>query len=188
MEFYYLDGSIQGLEALLERGIAGERIWGEFWGQVKAIGASFREVRYPRREDRDAAWNRFQGIISRAKDQREVADRERAERKVEWEHRQSESAAAAQRIRWHIREAEPLNWLGQIFDGLAGGLAGVDRREARQSERDTLQRLNSAHREAWASFTQEKGSLTRDDKSAIFAELTDQKERIEVEWEIFKRR
>jgi len=38
------------------------------WGKIREIGASFKEVRYPSRPEKDAAWNRFQEIVGRVKD------------------------------------------------------------------------------------------------------------------------
>lgn len=72
-----LDESISQLDSNFYSAERGELEWPEFWQDVREIRGRFKYVRYPSREDRDAAWDEFNRIVSKAEQQRLWADDER---------------------------------------------------------------------------------------------------------------
>lgn len=92
MEHHELDAQISKLENLTQSAGSDPRLWKDVWNLIRAIGAGFRETRYPSKTERDMVWARYQTIVEEVK-----ATQERA--RVESEHN-------AQRIDREIDELE----------------------------------------------------------------------------------
>ncbi len=76
MDYEYLNRKIAELQQSAQAAENGDCSWREVWDLIKSIGRSFKETRYPTRNDKDAAWNQFQEIIDAIK---ETQSRQREE-------------------------------------------------------------------------------------------------------------
>lgn len=76
MEYDEIDQMIGGLAEKVAS--AGHRNWREVWASIKAISQAFKAVRFPKPDDRKAAWDRFQAIVQGVKNQQN-AEREASE-------------------------------------------------------------------------------------------------------------
>lgn len=186
MEWWQLNDSVDSLTELVERGEAGERVWGDFWTKVKEIGTEFRNVRYPTRDERNAAWERFQGVVGRAKAQKERVDAERTEKRLAWEQRTFNSSTHRNIVKDAILGAAP-HWGTTMLDELADGLIGLSRYEQRKVQRERLQRYNDGMKEAWDTFNRYKEHMTREDKQACWDDLQEAQRTLSEAWDYFKR-
>lgn len=87
MEPLQLDSEIADLERRSRDAEDDPRLWKSIWEQIRRIGAGFKETRYPSHEEHQAAWDRFQTIVSDVKEtqQRQKAEGEKNERRLEGE-------------------------------------------------------------------------------------------------------
>lgn len=82
--------------------------WKEVWSLIKEISAGFKTTRFPTKQEREDAWNRFQELVQEAKARGE-ADRARvAEQEKNWDKRKRKSDEARSEILVkHIIRAPP---------------------------------------------------------------------------------
>lgn len=76
MEYGELDIKIDELERQVEIFADGTHSWKEVWDDIRSIGGSFKETRYPSRSGKDSAWERFQEIVQSVKASQERECRE----------------------------------------------------------------------------------------------------------------
>src|SRR4029077_2173551 len=91
---HYLDAQISELENLIENAVSEPRLWKEVWNMIRAIGAGFRETRYPSKREREAAWSRYQVIVEgvKATQERERTESEQNAQRINREIDQLEAA------------------------------------------------------------------------------------------------
>jgi hypothetical protein len=196
MDHNELDSSISGL---------GERVtnmfirkdgdfWKGAWSEVRRIGGSFKEVRYPTGSERQAAWERFQKIVEGMKQQREEHHRkneERAEdsasvcREIESLGRMADpSAGAFEDFLLTISGIKPMAAAGRgVLEG-AGLVASKDWVRERKNQ---LQELNKASKRAWEFFEDNTMRLIPQDRAKCFETLKEISDRIQKEWAEWKR-
>lgn len=87
MEHQQLDSAIAELERQSKEAEDDSRLWKSVWEQIRRIGADFKETRYPSHTEHQAAWARFQAIVSEVKEtqQRQRREGEKSERRIESE-------------------------------------------------------------------------------------------------------
>jgi hypothetical protein len=77
-----LDQQIEQLIILFRSAKTGEGRWSEVWSLKRQIYTDFREIKYPTGQERSQAWERYREIVDEIQQQRDEADRLRAERKA----------------------------------------------------------------------------------------------------------
>lgn len=87
MEPLQLDSEIADLERRSRDAEEDPRLWKSIWEQIRRIGAGFKETKYPSHAEHQAAWDRFQAVVSDVKQaqQRQRAEGEKNERRIEGE-------------------------------------------------------------------------------------------------------
>lgn len=87
MEHSQLDSEIAELERQSRDAEDNPRLWKSVWEQIRRIGADFKGIRYPSHTEHQAAWSRYQAIISEVKEtqQRQRREGEKNERRIESE-------------------------------------------------------------------------------------------------------
>ena len=94
-----LDREIGKLDEDVQSALSGGVRWKDVWDRIRAISAKFKDVRYPTRGGRTAAWERFQTIVQVVR-----ADQNEAEKRRE--KLGSKSRDHLDRIRGYANEAE----------------------------------------------------------------------------------
>jgi uncharacterized coiled-coil protein SlyX len=185
-----LDQRIDRLESDFA-GRGSERgIWKRLWAEIKAISEEFKRVRYSTGAQRKTAWDRFQEIVGRIK---EEGNRERAQGQARRETSQRHLAE----IRKFAERAEPESAMGRmLLEGIgfvaSHGLTFVVKKtlDALGGETDEeqaqLRERSEALKEGWAYLSQNKGEMFRDDKDAAFALLQNAKIRLDSDWQTWK--
>lgn len=172
--------------------------WKEAWTLVREIGAGFKGIHYPSREAHQAAWDRFQELVSKMK-----ADSE--QHRQEREKQSDRSAEIKSKVLSLARRAWPRQ---SGFEQIALFISGVammeaiatvaveaimcafgqgDKRNALQKWHDELKGFSHHMKEAWAYFEREKGHLMGRDKTECFKVLQGVSEELQRAWEEWKR-
>lgn len=154
---------------------------GEVWGQIRTIGGSFKDTRYPTKVEKDEAWERFQGIVESIKQ----AQGAQQQRRADFDLR---SGAHKERILWHARRARPVT--GFIADLLDAGQDMVDgvidallpSTGAYDKKKAELQAFEAELREAWDYFNQYKQAMTGEHKREVFEELQEVRGALDSAW------
>src|SRR3972149_2328421 len=125
MDYQELDRLISELEEKVEDAERGGCTWKEVWSDVGHIGAQFKGTWYPTRDDKDAAWARFQEMVQRIKARREE-HRERSEqrrresedKREDWTRKAEVSARHKEEIVSHARSGRPPSGLEEMLAGV----------------------------------------------------------------------
>ncbi len=111
MDYHELDRLIDQLTSSVEATDPQKGYWKELWGLAGNIGAGFKGMRYPTREEKEAAWQRFQKLCDKAK-ARSEQNRQRVEQgNREWDDRKRKSEQARGRVESRAAGARPLSSL-----------------------------------------------------------------------------
>ena len=174
--------------------------FGELWSRVKHIGGSFREVRYRTREEKDAAWSRFQSVVDRIKRIGEERQRFRDQRLAQ---RERESAEALREVMREVRYAWPwdddallelikiisgakilevvLVAVFDIIDNLMGGTP-LSPEEQRKIE---LKKCSKHMGDAFRLFGQLSKRMTQEDRTKAYELLNRTKGELDRAWSEF---
>lgn len=185
------DGS--GIEALLDsleplvNEAEGERgKWKDVWDEIRSIGQTFKESRFPTVRDRQAAWDRFQSIIENVK-----ACQQRAKEIVEENVR--ESNYHLEQILSYADRATPPSGLADVLLAICtGGLSiliteGLNAILGQFDDRKfELQKCSEAMKEGWAYLSQNKSQMFGKDKQKAFEALKNASEALNEAWNEWK--
>ena len=190
-DFEHLDARIEHLAIGAASHLLGKRDWKSLWATIKSIGADFKNTRYPNREQRHAAWNRFQSIVQKIKlDQdKEFGDRN---------SRRENSSRHLAKINTLAENAEPDSALGQaLAEGIAAiashGLtlivkAGLNALPGEfEEQQHRLRKRSEAMKVAWTYLSEHKEEMLGKDKAQAFATLKATKDRLDADWQEWKR-
>jgi hypothetical protein len=181
MDFSDLDALIDALEDSVSSHERGS--WRPIWDGIRNITAQFKAVRYPTREDRQHAWDRFQALVA------EVKDRQKTE-KEEFESRSARSSELKEEILAAAREAVPISLFHEDVDDLLTlGLKSLTRAVLDIDTDERLETLKSCSvriKEAWALLENNKREMFGRDKSECFDALKDAQERLNEAWQQWK--
>jgi hypothetical protein len=186
MESEKLDKKIDRLQGQFESPWSGKRDWKALWSVIKEISADFKGIRYPSRDERTAAWTRFQSIVERIK---ESHAKEYEERHA---HRE-QSVSHLCKIQSLADSAGPDNGLGELVLHLAtGGLTLITKMALdallgkSDEEFQGLHGRSESMKNAWAYLSNYKAEMTGRDKATAYALLEKTKERLDSDWERWK--
>jgi len=175
---------IRRLESMLPSGLlgSGKADWKAIWSLVKEIGANFKGSIFPTKEEHQAAWDRFQSLVTSVK---RTQDQERSQ----WNHNRQESERLKSEIIAQSYAAQPPSGFADaILSIVTGGISSVisaimgpfDERK-----RD-LENASNALKEGWSMLHRYKDSMTGQDKQEAFQALNRAKERLDNEWNTYK--
>jgi hypothetical protein len=163
--------------------------WSAVWALVRSIGSGFKGTRYPTRADHDAAWNRFQGLVEKARSRSEEAKRETEARRVRSTSArdQVERKAAGARL---ITPGEhaiaeiilfPLTLIKRIIEDLFNA-----RPDQLEEIRGQLAHANERLQEAWAIFKDRKSDMLAADRNRAYESLQEAREQLDRAWAQWK--
>lgn len=194
-----LDGKISALDQRISGWFTKKdgAFWKETWALVKEIGANFKGTRYPSREEHQAAWNRFQGLVSKMKAESEQHRREREEQSGHSTAIKTEVASLAHRawprangfeeIALLLSGVTPIAAMAKsVMDAFLGVFGLEDKRNALQKRHDELKEFSGYMKEAWNYFDREKGRLMGRDKAECFKVLQGVSNELQSAWDEWK--
>lgn len=156
MEWRTLDNEINAFEELANH--AHGRLWLDVWRKASEIQDAFRSVRYPTREEREAAWERFCDVRDQAN---QIAQHERNDRK-----------------------ARSSVWKQNILQ-LAEGARPVDM-PFFPTSRDEMIAMGQQLKEAGQSLSRNKGEMIAEHKSECFERIKEIREIHNAWWDDYK--
>ena len=189
MDYKELNSLISHLESMVsaQSFFGGNRNdWRPHWDLIKRIGPSFKETRYPQKEDKNDAYQKFQNLVARIKEYQN-REREQFQEKI----RQSESYKNI--ILSYVSKGTPPSWLEGIVDALV--LAPIENIvEAALSwlpgeydqEKEALQYCSSMLKEAGHLLSQYKEKMLGRDKKECFEAIQRAQESLDSAWKAYK--
>jgi hypothetical protein len=183
-DYKEVNRNITKLESMLP-GILdfGKPDWKAIWGQIKVTGQSFKGVRFPSKEEHEAAWNKFQRLVDKVKAQQ-------AEEQKEWEKKKEESARLRERIISQARAARPVDsglaeviltfatgGLNLLLDAIMGPF---------DEEKEQLKGCGRRLQKGWDMLRDSKEYMFGKDKGLAFEALNETKELLDQRWERYK--
>ena len=162
--------------------------WKEVWKQVKVVGAAFKGVRFPSREEHQKAWDDFQRIVDEIK---EKQSEERKEKQKAWDAKSNTSAFWRDKIIRLAQDAKPYRSTGLeaiILAIATGGLSIVlemimgpfdDRKSELQSASESL-------KQGFSLLSERKQEIMSQDKGLCFDALNEAKDYLDREWTVYK--
>jgi len=197
MDSQDLDELIDQLNALVHQDHPEKGYWKEVWTLIKRIGGSFKETRYPTKNDKDSAWERFQELCRSAKERSEANQAETERRNREWKEKTYRSGSARRRIEVAAGSAIPASGLDRaigemiflpltlvrrVVDALLDPSGNSQFDEAKSE----LLACNATLRRAWALFKENSRDLLPGDRAKCFEVLIDAQSRLDEAWRDFK--
>lgn len=168
MDWQDIDSLVTDLDTIRDMAIRGHRRWTEVWDQIRLIGRSFKQTRYPTKSDKDNAWNRFQRVVTDIKQQQ---SHQRDEGKTFSSQHRANIFYDAHMARAWFTEHPIIDMI--IWSSL---------------ERHTeLQAASRNMQAAWTYFTKYKNDMTIKDKKEVFAELRRIQDCLDSYWKEHKR-
>lgn len=161
----------------------GKPDWKAIWQQIRITGQSFKGVRFPSKEEHEAAWNKFQRLVDKVKAQQ-------AENQKEWEKKKDESARLREQIISQAKAARPVdNGLADVILTFATGglnllldaiMGPFD------EEKEQLKACGRRLQKGWDILHDSKEHMLGKDKGLAFEALNETKELLDQRWERYK--
>lgn len=175
---------IDELKSMVPGGLfaSGKPDWRRIWDQVRTVGASFKGVRFPTRDEHQEAWNRFQSLVNTIKEAQ-------AEERKQWEEKKSRSSQYRDEIITEAEMAKPSGPLGDVILTIAtGGInVALDALLGPFDERKRELQACSEHlRKGWALLKERKGDMLARDRSESYRALREAGEQLNRAWEDYK--
>lgn len=176
---------ISKLESMIPSGFfsSGEPDWTLIWKQIKLVGASFKEARYPTQEEHQQAWDKFQRLVSDVKLHQQ-------KEQEKWDQKKSESVRYRDRIISQANSARPSSGIADLILCIAtGGMSAILNAIMGpfDEHKRELQRASEALEKGWAMLNEYKENMLGRDKHSAFQALNEAKERLDREWDSYKR-
>ncbi len=187
-----LDGLISKLENHSRQAARRERPWSEVWNEIKDIGASFKEVPFPSKEARNAAWEKFQEIIDSVRGAQ-------AEERNQWERNAENSARFRNQIITQGEYGRPPNSLESLiadliiapFELIAEAVVDIATLGLLQGkidhEKEALKAYSSNLHKAWDQFKEHKDEMLGKDKHEVFQTLRQIQDELDAAWGAWKK-
>ena len=187
-----LDGLISKLDSHYRQAARRDRPWSEVWNEIKHIGASFEDVRYPSKEAKNGAWEKFQGIVDSVKETQ-------AEERTQWERNAENSARLRNQIITQGEYGRPPNaFESGIADMIMGPITALAELVVDMAtlgllqgkidhEKEALKAYSSNLRKAWDLFKQHKDEMLGKDKHEVFQTLRQIQDELDVAWGAWKK-
>ena len=193
MQHTELEDLIAALQAAVNESNPQRGYWRDLWDLVKSIGTGFKDTRYPDKQDKDKAWERFQALVTRAKT-RSAEQRASVEAKErEWEKRRDASKRASESVQSEAARSRPLSNLersiadlvllpARVIATILLKLIGIDAPSALEEVHRELLTCNEQLRDAWEEFNARKSDMLPGDKSQAYQSLMDTREKLDEAW------
>lgn len=192
MDSSALDGLISKLDSHYRQAARSDRPWKEVWDEIKYIGSSFKHVRYPTKEEKNAAWEKFQGIVESVKDAQ-------ADERKQWEQKAETSAQLRNRI---LRQGEygrpPNAFESALTDMIMGPITALAElyvdvitlgqlRSEIDEKKEQLKHYSYELSKAWNLFNDNKNDMLGKDKHEVFQTLREIQEQLDAAWDEWKK-
>ena len=181
-----IEALLDSLEALVNETEGGRGKWRDVWDEIRSIGQTFKESRFPTVQDRQSAWDRFQSIIANVK-----ACQQRA--KERFEDRVRESNYHLEQILSYAERATPSSGSADVLLAICTGGLSVLIKEGISAilgpfddRKFELQKCSEAMKEGWAYLSQNKEQMFGKDKQKAFEALTTASETLNEAWNEWK--
>jgi len=161
----------------------GKPDWKSIWEQIRVVGASFKGVKFPTRDEHQQAWDRFQGMVSKVKEAQE-------EEHKQWEEKKSKSGEYRDEIIYQAELAKPSGPMGDLILSIAtGGLStALSALMGPFDERkDELIACSDHLKQGWALLREHKEFMLGQDKNEAYQALLRAKEQLDQAWADYKR-
>ena len=186
MDWHELDEYITRLESSVRKTDGDRPQFRSIWDEIKKIGTYFKETRYPSKEQRQAAWLRFQASVDMLKDfQDKYFTKIKQQTKEESENYKYKILAKAE-------AATPSNY-GDLIYGLIPplGLAKMVWDKLLpgppiDEEKEQLERCSAQLKAGWRLMSEHKADMTKADKDEAFQSLKKAEERLQQAWDHWK--
>lgn len=194
MDYRGIDALIDSLQATVDLEAPQKGYWRGLWALVGEIKTGFNQVRYPTREEKQAAWERLNDLIERAKERGEREKEQREKRQKEWEGKVRRSEQTRSRLESQLGGTRPVTELERMIAAvvlaplllLEAALRSVLGLEQLDEILEDLKRCSSAMKEAWSFFSAHKGDMLPADKHAAYEQLNNAQERLNDAWTRYK--
>ena len=151
--------------------------WKEVWTEIRAISQAFKATRFPTKDQREAAWAKFQGVVDRVKSMQETQQEERKKRAVT-------SQLHTEDILWHVRSAHPSDELfSALIDAPGALLDQVLPGPQIDSRKDELKACSAELQKARAAFSEKKDEMIGRDKHRVFEEIQEAQKELDAAWQ-----
>lgn len=189
MEPRELEAQINRIEvAVIDSG--GSHVdWKAIWKQIGETGKAFKETLYPSRDDKNAAWDRYQLAVVAVRERQTAHFEEKSARRDFFKRSESHMY----KIMSLADGAKPPSGLEDVILMLAtGGLYGIAKvaLDAMFGESDVekrrLQQRSAALKEANAYFSENKAEMVGQHKQQAFRYIQPIRERLQSDWEAWQ--
>jgi hypothetical protein len=184
MDHVELDNLIEDLRGIVEESEPQKGYWRNLWALVREIGAGFKGIRYPTREDREVAWSQYQELIAQAK-QRSEDEKERSRITLESIQSMADSSRPASDDGGFDLFAIFLLPL-TIAVAAVEAIFGATELDELNPIREELKKCNSQLQEAWRLFNERKHEMLPGDRQKAWESLQEAKQKIDEGWDQWK--
>lgn len=162
------------------------------WQQVKEINEAFKAVRYATRDDREYAWQRFQGAIGHLKRSQEESRANAQKFAQESEEHRNEILRLLEKANPNLIDSLVSLFTGLIFAagdiGASVFLPSLDPQiEELKRKQEELHRYSEYLQAARTLFRRYKDAMVGNHKKEVFETINDVSERLNRAWEESKK-
>ncbi len=194
MDYSELDRMIDALQACVEDDAPQKGYWKGLWSLVGDVKAGFKGVRYPRLEDRQAAWQRLNELIDQARERSAREKEEREKRQRAWQEKVERSERARGSLESKLGGTRPVTDLERMIASVVLGpltllenaLRSVMGLEQLDEVHEDLKNCSAAMKEAWAFFGESKDVMLPADRHAAYEALNKAQDRLNDAWARWK--
>lgn len=170
--------------------------WSRFWELKKRIYSGLKEIRYPRKEDKDVAWKEFNFIVDQAIIKRDENYERIKKQKKEFEDKSIKSENVRNIIENQAAEASrnlscgACTAIAQIFilpltiiDSLIKKILDIKDKSELDQTREELNTCNQQLKKAWGNFSDLKNEMLHNDRQQAYETLKKADEQLKDAWE-----
>lgn len=169
--------------------------WKNLWGLIGQAKAGFRGARFPKLEEREAAWQKLNDLVESARRRSERERNEREKRTREWEEKRQRSTASARRVKAKLAGARPTSDIERMISSvvilpltvLENALRGILGLQELDEVFEDLKACSKNLKDAWAVFNETKENMLPADKGSIYKSLQEAQERLNEAWDNWRR-
>jgi hypothetical protein len=157
------------------------------------VGSGFKGTRYENKQNKDAAWQRFQKLCEPTRKRSEESRRQIEQQKKEWEQRQQRSEQVRSQIDGKAYGSRPMSDFERsladlilfpitMAERMIGLLLGIREKSQLEEIREELKGCNQKLRAAWEIFNENKDALLPADKTRCYENLHKAREKLDEAW------
>lgn len=179
-----VNSNISRLELMIPRLFDfGKPDWKAIWNQIRITGQSFKGSKFPSKEERESAWNKFQHLVNKVKVKQ-------AENQKDYERKNDESARLREMILSQARSACPYDsGLADVILTIATGGTNLLLNAIMgpfDEEKQMLKSCSEQLQKGWALLRDNKERMLGKDKEIAFEALNETKELLDRKWAAYK--